>query len=75
MWFVSGPVKKAMMPSSPKMNNPPPYFKGPGNVMFPGPSYFYFLSFVIYLMLPVLHANMNVTCKTAYYILPEVYTC
>ena len=31
MWFVSGPVKKAMMPSSPKMNNPPPYFKGPGN--------------------------------------------
>ena len=41
MWFVSGPVKKAMMPSSPKMNNPPPYFKGPGNIMFPGPYYFF----------------------------------
>ena len=75
MWFVSGPVKKAMMLSSPKMNNPPPYSESPGNVCSRDLLIFYFLSFVIYLMLPVLHANMNVTCKTAYYILPEVYTC
>ena len=52
-----------------------PLFQRSRERLFPGSYYFYFLSFVIYLMLPVLHANMNVTCKTAYYILPEVYTC